>query len=278
MIDSVGEYASINGKINEIADINDAELNGKNVVYEVIRVVKGVPLFFEDHYSRMRNSLEMVGNKLMITEQDFISRIKDVIDANGMQDCNIRAIVYQDFGHQNLIIYIRKSYYPSMEEVEKGIKVNMLNWDRNNPNLKIQNLEYKDAVKRKLEEENVFETLLVNAGGKITEGSRSNVFFVKKTKIYTAPDEYILKGVVRKYIIDMCRRLGIEVIETLISVESLYEMEGLFITGTPIKVLPVSNVEGHAFDSSNHPVVVSIRNGFDSLVDEYVRERLLQNT
>ncbi|HHW31175.1 MAG TPA: aminotransferase IV [Clostridiaceae bacterium] len=277
MIDNIGEYSSINGNIvkseNMDQKANDKEANDKEkVVYEVIRIIDGVPLFFEDHYLRMKNSIELLGNKLHISEQELGNRIKNVIDANGKQNCNVKVTVYHDTNGQNVILYISKSYYPTNEEFENGVRVGLLKWDRKNPNIKVQNLTYNEAVKKKLEEENIFETLLVNANGKITEGSKSNVFFVKKSKIYTAPDEYILKGVTRKYIIDVCRRQDIEIIETLISVDSLYEMEGLFLSGTSIKVLPVASINGHRFNSSNHPVILAARKGFDSLIEEYIKE------
>jgi branched-chain amino acid aminotransferase len=275
MIDNVGKYININGSITKFEKNDKTENNKGNIVYEVIRIIDNVPLFLEEHYLRMKNSTEMLGYKLDATEQELSKRIRNVVESNGLQNCNVKIIVYQDSNGVNMVLYISKSYYPTNEEYEKGVRVGMLNWDRKDPNIKIQNLTYKDIVNRKLEEEKIFETLLVNEGGKITEGSKSNVFFVKKTKIYTAPDEYILKGITRKHIIDVCRRLGIEVIETLISVDSLHEMEGLFISGTSIKVLPVSSVNGHEFNSSNHPVIRAARQGFDSLIEEYVKERLM---
>lgn len=275
MIDSIGAYANVNGSIVRIADIRNAETVKKDVVYEVIRVIDGIPLFLEDHYSRMKNSIKIFGNSMEMPELEFLNRIKSVIEADNMKNCNVKIIIYEDSNNQNQIFYISKSYYPNEEEFSKGVKVSMLDWDRENPNIKIQNLVYKDVVQKKIEEANVFETLLINSDGKITEGSRSNVFFVKKNKIYTAPSEYILKGVTRKYIMDVCRRLDLEVIETLISKDSIDEMEGLFISGTSIKVLPVSWIDEKMFNSATHPSVIAAKNGFDSLIEEYVKERLI---
>lgn len=269
MQDNVGHIYILNDSLKHESD--KVSINyGENVFYEVIRVIDGVPLFFEEHYQRLKSSLSMLSLKLNYAKQDLKASIKRLLEANKLSNCNVKINVFEGEGKQNSLLYISKSYYPPQEEIDRGVSVSLLNWERSNPNAKLINSSYKEAVSKRLAETNAFELLLVNDGGKITEGSKSNVFFVKGSRVFTAPEEYVLKGITRQYIIDVCNRLELEVVETLINTDSLNEMEGLFISGTSIKVLPVSNIDDKCYSSSKHPTILDIRNQFDRLIEEYV--------
>ena len=43
----------------------------------------------------------------------------------------------------------------------------------------------------------------------ITEGSRSNIFFLKDETLVTAPDNAVLNGITRKHILEICRENSI---------------------------------------------------------------------
>jgi len=269
MTDNAGELCLVNG-VEERAD-KLIGFQSEKVVYEVIRIIDGVPLFIEDHFLRMKNSLKTLSTELKTTQKELNQQVRKTAELNGKKNCNVKVTVYEEAGRQNCIMYISKSYYPVKEEIENGVKVGLMRWERHDPNAKILNNEYKEAARKKMEEENTFEVLLVNNQNRITEGSKSNVFFVRGNRVFTAPDEYVLKGVTRKYIIDACQKSGFELIETLIGLDSLNEIEGLFITGTSIKVLPVSEVDGKVFKSATHPTIVAIRDQYDCVIREYIK-------
>jgi branched-subunit amino acid aminotransferase/4-amino-4-deoxychorismate lyase len=85
----------------------------------------------------------------------------------------------------------------------------------------------------------------------------------------------ILKGVIRKYIFAAAEKLGIEIAETPVSLDALESraVDGLFITGTSIGALPVSQVDGMVFQSPGNPVIGAIRTEYETIVREYLRAR-----
>ena len=271
--DNIAELLLLNGNIIYANGYADESRQRVKNVYEVIRVINGVPLFFDDHYDRLRMSFDFLGIELNISRRDLETQLKKVVLENGLPDCNVKIALFGLPEVQNVLLYISKSYYPGIEEITNGVHTGLLRLERPNPNLKLEDMDYKAAVNKKMQESGVFEVLLVNESNKITEGSKSNIFFVKGRKVFTAPDENVLKGITRKHVIEVCRKTGFELVETLIDVDSLPEMEGGFISGTSIKVLPVSSVEGQTFDSSGHPAVNSIRMHFDSLIEEHISRR-----
>lgn len=271
MTDNVGAFLLINNQIVENADkrVNFDRYN--KVVYEVIRIIGSVPLFWEDHIVRLKKSLSLAGRELDITSKELMEQCRKLLKVNRKSDCNIKLILCEDDGEQICIMYISKSYYPGKNEIENGVKVILLQLERENPNIKLVNHTYKELVSKKIEENKVFEILLVDHDKKITEGSKSNLFFVKGEKVFTAPGEYVLKGITRQYVIEACNRLGIEVIETLINMEDIDEMEGAFISGTSIKVLPISHIDDKKLASAIHPTVASIRDCFDKIIEDYLK-------
>ncbi len=272
--DNVGKAVIINGNVENANELKNYDLLNRKLFYEVIRVIDGVPLFFEDHYDRLEKSLNMMNWDLDISINDLNGQINKVLEVNQQINCNIKVIVFTEQTIQNCIVNINKSYYPQEKEYERGVPVSLFKWERESPNAKIVNNEYKDTVAKKLKEDKVFELLLVNENDHITEGSKSNVFFIKDSKIFTASGEHILKGITRQYIIQACKNIGIEVIEELISTNSLKEIDGLFISGTSIKVLPVSKVGEYKYNSSHNEIIVSIGKEFDRIIEEYIKNKL----
>jgi branched-chain amino acid aminotransferase len=270
MIDNIGRYYLINENLEHADGLCGIDLMDKKVIYEVIRVIKGVPLFLEDHYYRLERSLQAIGKRPSMDFEHLKDKIFRLVRANEKTSCNIKLIVFSEGERQNYLLYISKSYYPTHDEVTQGVRVSIMEWVRDNPNVKLVNNRYKDEVAKRLNEENVFEVLLVNHYGKVTEGSKSNAFFIKGSRVYTAPGDYVLKGITRQYIIEACSRVGVEVEETLLAVDELGEFDGLFISGTSIKVLPVSHIDNKKFDSGMNPVIVSIRDEFDRMIGEYI--------
>jgi len=272
LIDNKGRFFIFNSKVEAAQKLEQIRAGMGNAVYEVIRIIDGVPLFLEDHYIRLTGSLSLLGFGVSITVDGLREQIDTLVCANEEHNCNIKIIVYAGHPSNQYLLYVSSSYYPTCEEIEKGVKVSLFEWERNSPNIKLLNKNYKDEVGKYMQDTGSFEALLVNTEGKITEGSRSNAFFVKGCKVYTAPGEYVLKGVTRKYVIDTCMKLGMEVVETLADIHLLDKFEGLFISGTSIKVLPVYDVGGHQYKSGTHPSIVSVRDQFNKLIDDYIME------
>ena len=272
MMDNIGLWYILNNVVEQKEQLKNINIPDKQVVYEVIRIVEGVPLFFEDHYSRLKESFNLLGSNLTIPEESLKTQIYKLIRISSQRNCNVKVIAYTEHGQQNYLVYLSKYYYPSRIEVEMGVPVSLLKWERQDPNAKLINHTYKEIVNKKIAEEKVFEVLLVNNQNKITEGSRSNVFFIRGNTVFTSPERYVLKGITRQCIFEACKKVGAEIIEKLVGVDELGTMEGVFISGTSIKVLPVSSINEFRYKSGSHPIVTAIRNQFDLLINEYVKK------
>jgi len=84
------------------------------------------------------------------------------------------------------------------------------------------------------------EALLVTKQGEVLEGTSSNLFAVLHDGLVTPPlASYVLPGVTRARVIELCRELGIEVRERPIPIDELAAARELFLTSSLQEVVPV---------------------------------------
>lgn len=269
--ENIGKTCIINSKAVPFENLNLYTDDRYTAFYEVIRIIKGVPLFYEEHFARLKNSLKKAGYELSMSKKDLKDQISEVCRINSYTDCNVKVMVMQDGAEQAELLFINKFYYPVDEEFAKGVDCCTIMLKRSNPNIKMIHSGYREEIKRVSEEKKVFEVLLVNENDKITEGGKSNVFFVKGNRIYTSPGDYVLMGITRQYVIDVCIKLGYEVIETLIGLSSLNDFDACFLTGTSIKVLPVRKIDDILLNSAQNTVTQHILSSYNTLLADYVK-------
>ena len=241
-------------------------------IYEVIRVKDGVILFKEEHLNRMEKSAEMLGYKMKKSKEEITEEILKLVDINGAINNNIKLVCSNlDSENQNFLTYFTKSSY-NIEDVPKiGANTIIYKTKRDNPNIKIINAKQRDEINKSLKENNAFEALLENEEGYITEGSRSNILFVKGDKIYTAPAKDVLIGITRSKIMNICKELRIDVIEKNIHRSEIKDLDGVFMSTTPIGVLPIVTIDDIKFDSMNNKIIRNIVNGYENLVEDYIK-------
>jgi len=270
-------YLISNGRIMPAAEPGSGTLPdaSSKVLYEVIRVLSGVPLFLERHLERLESSAKLVGSTVKPIAGNIEKSIYELIKANNCPDKNIKITVHSlNKENPDYLAYFIHSSYPTDEEYSSGVHAILLREERNNPNAKIVNSSFKERVAAALSDANAYEALLVNSENEITEGSRSNVFFVKDGIVYTAPKSNVLIGITRVCVFELCSRLGIKIEEKPIYTASLCEMDGVFMTGTSPKLLPISTVDEMHFGSPDNHVIKALMKGYDEMLEDYIKGKI----
>jgi len=270
--ENIGKICIVNGESLPAQSLNLYTQDKYLAFYEVIRIINRIPIFYEDHYTRLKSSMGKSNYELALSKKVLKDQIIKVCELNKLSDCNIKLIVLQYEDEQIVLIFINKFYYPAKHEYDDGVACCTINLKRSNPNIKMIHTDYIQEVKCVTAEKKVFEVFLVNENGRITEGGKSNVFFVKGNKIFTSPEDYILMGITRQYVISVCTKLGYEVIETLIGIDLLTSFDSVFITGTSIGVLPVNAIDDYKMDSAKNPTTQHVMASYNSLVKSYIND------
>ncbi len=123
--------------------------------------------------------------------------------------------------------------------------------ERENPKEKIYRPLWKNEIEQKLADAKVFELLLVNGQGLITEGSRSNAFFIRDNTLFSAEESLILPGITRSEVLKVANALGVSVEYLKIDESSLSSFDAAFLCGTSIQILPIVKVKNLSFNVDN---------------------------
>ncbi len=241
-----------NGKFVETS--TKISSSDKNIsVYDVVRIISGKALFIDDHIERLNKSIQLTGINFTISDTEKIKRqIEELCSKNQKFFGNIEIRLTQLSTEEiEFIIGFISHKYPSPLDYINGVKVSLLYCERKNPNAKVKNTEVREKANKIIKQKGVYEILLVNEFHQLTEGSRSNVFFIKNNTLVTAPLQYVLPGITRKYVIEIIKNTGLQLIEKLILIEELSTFDAVFICGTSPGVLPVAQIDNNTFDVNN---------------------------
>jgi len=261
ILTSEGQYNS--------SEYKESSFNIESSVYEVVRIIGGVALFLEDHYQRLVNSIELQGLEFRITLSEFGQQIDLLIAVNKQNEGNVKFVCFVSDNKTRWALRFIPHSYPSADDYKNGVSAELLFGERANPNAKVIQSELREAANKAIAEKNVYEVLLVNQEGKITEGSRSNVFFVKSGIFYTAPVSLILAGITRQKVIECIGKLSFNLVEKAISMEELKNFDAAFLAGTSPKVLPIHAIGKQQFDVRNE-LVSKLMVEYDRLISEYI--------
>lgn len=283
MKEMFGEYFINNEKVkkyDEFIGINNKD--GKSL-YEVIRVIEGIPIFLERHLERLQNSAAITSLKLTLTLEEIKKNIFELIKINKIDNGNVKIIFnYKgeirkggELQQCDFFMYFIEAHYPSSKQYEEGVPVITYCAERENPNAKVINGNLRENVNKEIEKEQVYEAILINNEGNLTEGSRSNIFIVKDDKVLTAPKELVLQGITREIIVEICNNKGIKLEEAIINIDSIKDYDAFFITGTSPKVLPICKINDIVYQSSKNDIVLSIMKAYNNIIQNYIREAKL---
>lgn len=275
--EAIRNYIYLNGKFMSTKEINPLEYMWGDTVYEVVRIRDGVAVYIEDHVERMRNSAKLLGHTFSLDIEVVEDVIKQLIERNCENNMNIK-LVATNFvaGGCDFVAYFINSFYPPLEMYQKGVHTILYKSVRENPHAKTMVREMRQAINREREKVGAYEALLVDEKGNITEGSRSNVFFVKAGKLYTPPSENVLLGITRKNLLEICKEHSIEVIEKEIASTDIKDFDGAFITGTSISVLPIATIGDIMLESASDTTIIKLINFMKSKATDYIERKKLE--
>ncbi|MGD0342286.1 MAG: aminotransferase class IV, partial [Bacteroidales bacterium] len=247
MNECFGKKLILNGKL-ESADLFDNSLvyDGDSI-YEVIRVIKGSPVFFYDHMDRLATSVHLQKKKMLADAETLKKDIINLSKSEKKKEINLKIVFNYNKGENNYLIYFIEPIYPAEDQYRNGVKGILFYAERKDPESKVINHKLRSSIFHKLILEGAYEAILVNENGLITEGSRSNIFFLKDNILYTAPDNMVLSGITRKHILDICAEHDITVKMTCLKASKLSEYEAVFMTGTSPMVLPFNSIDDKRF-------------------------------
>lgn len=265
------EYFHFNGNWIRSEKFTQNAFTSGTTIYEVIRVINSVPLFLEDHLDRLTESASLINFKLWLGIEEIKQTIELLIKINDTKYGNIQILLNQlsDSSGKNFVCKFIPAHYPEPKLYISGVQSSIFNAVRENPKAKKINQALREATDKVIKENKVYEVILTDENNFITEGSRSNVFFVKGKNLLTPASEKVLAGITRKKIFEICEQNSIKITSRNISINELTDFNAAFFTGTSPKVLPI-NCIGRTRFSPSTPLVKKIIALYDQEIKNYL--------
>ncbi len=241
----------------------DKELSEeKSATYDVMRIIGGKPLFLDAHIDRVNRSLAKMGYDKVV---DLPNVLFDLIKVNGDEtvSCNVKILAGGDY---RLAMGFVESVYPNQSDYQDGVRLTAARIERSNPEVKVWHDDYKERIKELVAEKQVFEVLLINGEDLVTEGSKSNIFFIKDKTVLT-PETNVLPGITRRYAELAIENAGFELSKSRISQADLENMDAAFLTGTSLHILPICCIDLFKYDSKNQ-VLRACMQAFSQVVNK----------
>jgi branched-chain amino acid aminotransferase len=268
--DAAFNFFFVNGALQSVGDATVFDRIEANSVYEVIKLIDGIPLFFEDHLDRMKRSAELLGSIIEKPAAEVRHEIETLVEKNTCTDINTKLVWYKRKNVPVFITYFVQQDFPTAGAYQKGVHTILYGGERRDPQIKALKTSFRERAMADRKAAGAYEALLVDENGYISEGTRSNLFFLVDRQLCTPPSDDVLLGVTRRQVLAICRERGIDVREQKLHKKDLGRLEAAFITGTTIDVLPVGSVDQLRFASVGHPVVHTIIGAFADRVAAYI--------
>ncbi len=273
----------INGELlpkdKAVVSVFDHGLLYGDGIFEGIRVYNGTIFRLVEHTKRLFQSAASIRLNIGMTQDEINQAIQQTVEANGLADAYIRAIITRGNGNlglnpnkcgqpQIIIIVDTVALYPP-ELYKSGLEAITAATVRNLPgalNPRIKSLNYLNNIMAKLEaiDAGVPESIMCNHLGFVAEASGENVFIVRDGAVYTPPvSAGILEGITRAEVMDICRRMGRTMLEADLSRHDLYIADECFLTGTAAEVIPVVKIDGRVLGAGRiGPITEEILTAF----------------
>ncbi len=228
-------------------------------VFEGIRSYKRLVFKLKEHIDRLYESAHGIMLKINISKDEMIKAVIDTLKLNKLDDAYIRLITTRGIGDLGLdprqckdasiiIITDKIQLYPE-KLYKEGLRLITVPTPRNIPealNPQIKSLNYLNNILAKVEAINVGyeEAIMFTASGYVAECTGDNIFVVKGNSLITPPAYLgILKGITRAAVMDIGKRMGLDVKEEVITRHNLYTSDECFLTGTAAEIVPVISIE-----------------------------------
>jgi branched-chain amino acid aminotransferase len=269
MNECYGKKFILNGDLYPSDTFDNALVYEGDSIYEVIKMVKGSPVFFYDHMERLSTSLKLQGKEPLANIPYLRKSILRLVRSDKKKETNLKIVFNYNENSKNYLIYFIEPIYPSDEQYRTGVKGILYFAERKDPESKVINHKLRVSIYHKLIHEGGYEALLVNENNLITEGSRSNIFFLKNDTLVTAPDNLVLNGITRKHILEICREDRIKVEFACVKYDTISDYDAVFMTGTSPLVLPFYCIDDKYFNVSL-PLIKNLRKLYSMKADESV--------
>jgi branched-chain amino acid aminotransferase len=226
-------------------------------IYETVRAYDYSVFHWPEHFRRLKQSARRIQLKCPWSSRWLHDNIVRVLRANHASPGSVRISISRGAGPLGLdpslcpkptLVMLLLPERPVEVLRREGVSIGIPEVRRNHPRCldpQIKSNNSLNTILAKMEGKamRVFETVLLNLEGFLTEGTICNVFFVRKGEIFTpALSCGLLEGITREAVIRLSRKAGRKVHEGRYTPADLLRAAEVFLSSTTLEIMPVTRL------------------------------------
>ncbi len=281
----MGRLAYVNGRYvphgQAQVHIEDRGYQFADGVYEVVPVAQGTLVDEDLHLDRLEYSLRELRIDMPMSRPALKMISHEVIRRNRLTNGLLymqvtRGVAPRDHKFPKsakpaLVMTAKQTKPASPQQLSKGLGVLTrpdIRWKR--PDIKSISLLPNCLAKQDATEAGAGEAWLIDAEGKVTEGSSTNAWIVTKDKrvITREAERQILNGITRRVLLDVMRAEGYSFEERPFSLEEAQEASEAFLTSSSNFVMPVTRIDDRSVGNGEPgPLTLALRRAYIATFD-----------
>ncbi len=270
-----------NGEIGDLDTMTiplcDRSVFYGDAVYDAIMVLCGKPFTLEMHLDRLYRSCELVDIEFDMSREALNVEIDRLLEHSVEKE-------------EMLYIQVTRGNAPRKHEFPVGAKPNLIMYlspislpkkDKKATLASIEDMRFEFCnIKTTNLMPNVFAAqratslgateALMHRGERVTEAAHSSILMIKDGVVVMPPlDRFILPGITRAIIAELCKDAGIPTEERIFTVSELYDADEIILCSTTKNVIFVYEIDGKAVGGKDQVLAKKIQDMFfDKIYDE----------
>ena len=241
---------------NAVVSVEDRGFQFADGLYEVIYFYDGRAFYMDKHLERLEKGAKEIYLDLDFEMENLKKICRQAVRESGFKNATAYIQVTRGMAPRShafprqssctWIVTVKEVKRHPEEFYENGVKCITVpdeRWER--CNIKTIQLLPNCIAKEKAKKAGCFEAIF-HKGDCVTEGSSSNLFIVKGETLYTHPaNKRILNGITRQCLIEeITKELDIKCFEQTFTLDTLFDADEVFLTGTTTEIMPVVKIDG----------------------------------
>lgn len=244
-------------------------------VFDFLRTYNGRPFHLEEHLHRLKNSATLLFIKCPWDLDEITAIVTELLTRNQFHEANLRFIItggdsldsITPLDQPRLIVMASPlKPYPT-EWYNQGVKIITTNITRYVPGSKSTDYIRAIMALRTAREQGAIESIYVNNGSQLLEGTTSNIFAVVNGEIIT-PEEDILPGITREVVVKLAES-KYTVKKQAVTKNMLPNSSEIFITSSNKEVVPVVQIDETPVSPGPGPITKDIIELFRSYTQSW---------
>ena len=219
-------------------------------VFETFRWRSKPPVFLEKHILRLKQGAEYLsipfpGKRLIKGNLEKAVSVAEV-DDNYVKICLLSSgpLKFYKRALRSHILVVVREYEPSREY----LRVNVAATRRNSTSslLWVKSINYLENViaRRVAEDRGYDESVFLNERGEVTEGSYTNIFWIRDDALITPALECgLLPGITREALISLAKGLALKVEEGRFDLNDMLQCTGAFLTNSLMGMSAIKEID-----------------------------------